>query len=498
MSKYNRIYGRRPVNIQAPEDFWTSALGSLEQNYDRIVAAQERKKADERYAEQQNIAREQRLEEQKRYNQQQDNIMFQQKYNLSIQEYERDKRDFDIALSQIGPERPDLRQKMINKFAEKSYKIPRPDGSFETKVLVPESIKDYTRMQVKTKSEFDDIRESWSELSNEQKILAWPLLKEHNQYFNRDLSFEEEEFNKAKSYIANEKFLNSMSGFLPETYSDEKFESLKAILLQDKEVSDEELKLLAGDISSHIANKEAARKFWSDKQNDIINALSKTKEFETPPDVIENLQKLFDIANKNLNEFYPGMSSSDVAGGGATTKRKLSEEEFAALANQFSKELWGKNVNEINKNQADEIETKISNLTQDEIDKFFPSEVKPIQSAFAKTKNSGLIEDEDKEKKLHEVRRSGLISRTGPPIKDPVTKNYVQPESMGIRVKNSPFTYANKGIIPSDEWPGFKEVSIKEALEHYQKNKSKYKKDKKITSKGFLWRDKEDLTQYPE
>ena len=120
------------------------------------------------------------------------------------------------------------------------------------------------------------------------------------------------------------------------------------------------------------------------------------------------------------------------------------------------------------------------------------------QSAFAKTKNSGLIEDEDKEKKLHEVRRSGLISRTGPPIKDPVTKNYVQPESMGIRVKNSPFTYANKGIIPSDEWPGFKEVSIKEALEHYQKNKSKYKKDKKITSKGFLWRDKEDLTQYPE
>ena len=67
-----------------------------------------------------------------------------------------------------------------------------------------------------------------------------------------------------------------------------------------------------------------------------------------------------------------------------------------------------------------------------------------------------------------------------------------------VAVKESPFTYANKGLIPSDDYPGFKEVSIKEALEHYQKNKSKYKKDKKITSKGFLWRDKEDLTQYPE
>ena len=69
---------------------------------------------------------------------------------------------------------------------------------------------------------------------------------------------------------------------------------------------------------------------------------------------------------------------------------------------------------------------------------------------------------------------------------------------MAKAVKESPFTYANKGLIPSDDYPGFKEVSIKEALEHYQKNKSKYKKDKPIKVSQGLFRNKKDITRYPK
>ena len=69
---------------------------------------------------------------------------------------------------------------------------------------------------------------------------------------------------------------------------------------------------------------------------------------------------------------------------------------------------------------------------------------------------------------------------------------------------SKPKDLQHKGIIPSDKSPGYKKVSIKESLQHYQKNKSKYKKDKPITisTKGiwpfFQGRPDKDLTQYPE
>ena len=83
-------------------------------------------------------------------------------------------------------------------------------------------------------------------------------------------------------------------------------------------------------------------------------------------------------------------------------------------------------------------------------------------------------------------------------VKDPVDLQYKGSKGIAIGVRLSPFTYANKGIIPSDKSPGYKKVSIKEALQHYQKNKSKYKKDKPIKAFQGLFRDRKDLTQYPE
>ena len=43
MGKYDAIRGAGNVTVQAPPDFWTSAKQSFDDDYDRLVAAQERK-----------------------------------------------------------------------------------------------------------------------------------------------------------------------------------------------------------------------------------------------------------------------------------------------------------------------------------------------------------------------------------------------------------------------------------------------------------------------
>ena len=56
--------------IQETPDFWTSALNSFGENYDRLIQAEEMNKQDERYNQQQSIANRERIKEEQRYNEQ--------------------------------------------------------------------------------------------------------------------------------------------------------------------------------------------------------------------------------------------------------------------------------------------------------------------------------------------------------------------------------------------------------------------------------------------
>ena len=49
MARYDAIRGAGNVTVQAPPDFWTSMKQSFDDDYDRLVAAQDKKKAEERY-----------------------------------------------------------------------------------------------------------------------------------------------------------------------------------------------------------------------------------------------------------------------------------------------------------------------------------------------------------------------------------------------------------------------------------------------------------------
>ena len=49
MARYDAIQGAGNVTVNAPPDFWTSAKQSFDDDYDRLVAVQDKKKAEERY-----------------------------------------------------------------------------------------------------------------------------------------------------------------------------------------------------------------------------------------------------------------------------------------------------------------------------------------------------------------------------------------------------------------------------------------------------------------
>jgi len=91
MGKYDAIRGAGNVTVQAPPDFWTSAKQSFDDDYDRLVAAQDKKKAEERYNsetarevqrynEETSTERNRYLEQQKQIKQQQDREDWQYMY----------------------------------------------------------------------------------------------------------------------------------------------------------------------------------------------------------------------------------------------------------------------------------------------------------------------------------------------------------------------------------------------------------------------------------
>jgi hypothetical protein len=509
MGKYDAIRGAGNVTVQAPPDFWTSAKQSFDDDYDRLVAAQERKKAEERYVKES-------TEEQNRYDTEQENIMFQQRQSSAENEYSKAMEEYKLAYEQIGKHNPEMMEKLQRQFG-KEYKIPRQDGTFETRYVVPQSVREFTSSKVQSRKDLDDILDNWDTLSPSQKTAVWPKVKEINRYFTRDLSDYEASAKRAMSYEDNAKLLDTMGNFLPAGYDNKKWTAATELLLKDGEVSEAELKLVASDINANIANRKDAEKFWSEFSSNVMKARSDLK-LDSDPTVIKDLQTMQETALSNLDIYYPGVS-------GRTSIDNSREE----TANKISQKLWGVDFEELTdpekqKKVFEEFQKADAPIEGEEVVEG-EKELDVIGSSFTPMekvkKQRPPITPISKEKKpwiermgFDEYGVQGDVPKfllPEPPgrrgrnaVKDPVDLQYKGSKGIAIGVRLSPFTYANKGIIPSDKSPGYKKVSIKEALQHYQKNKSKYKKDKPITisTKGiwpfFQGRPDKDLTQYPE
>jgi hypothetical protein len=465
MGKYN-VISEGSVNLVYP-DKWATAMEVYNDEMERFdkrqvrAEAQERYdeeqfKEQERYDEQQEISAADRIEEQKRYmakQTNQKNILLRQN---AIDRYNEDKAQYSLITETMDLyKRPELLQE-INKKYDDPYLIPKVDGGHEEWKIVPQELTTITNTQVQTKQDFEDYLESWPTMTKAEKIAIYPKLKEMNTYFNKNLAGYEDSYNRALSHDDNESILDAMGSFLPATYSDEQWEEAKKVLLKDGKVSAGELQVIAADITRHISEKTNAREFWTKWSSDIMQARSKLG-IDSPQTIMQDLHEMSQGALDKMETWYPGVSTMTLSG------------QFSARAREIAQLKYEKDYDNLNENQKIEVTNLVASGWTPE------SETVPYTEP----------EGEPKPMRWEAV-------------KDPVTKTFSPPDGIGIRVKQSPFTYANKGLIPSDEWPGFKEVSIKEALQHYQKNKSKYKKDKKITVSQGLFRDRKDLTQYPD
>ena len=349
MARYDAIQGAGNVTVNAPPDFWTSAKQSFDDDYDRLTLAQQRKKEEQRY-------NSEKLEEQTRYNTQREEAMFQQRYDKAVAEHQAAVADYTLSSEQIPSSSPDM-QGRLNKSYNKEYRIPRKDGTFETRKVVPQAVIDYNTAQVTNKTDFDDTLNNWFKpvtdggLSNKQKIAAWPRIKMLNRVFNEQIEPYEASYKRALSYDGNAKLLDTMGAFLPAGYDATKWEDATKILLKDGEVSEADLKIIANDISSHITNRTDARKFWTNFSSDIMKARGALK-LDSDPTTIRDLQGLSDIALGKLDEWY-GISG-DVGYGGA-----LGKEEYNKKANEVSQRLHGVNIDELEPSQIPGVEEEI-------------------------------------------------------------------------------------------------------------------------------------------
>ena len=264
------------------------------------------------------------------------------------------------------------------------------------------------------------------------------------------------------SHEDNAKLLDTMGNFLPAGYDNEKWTAATEILLKDGEVSDAELKLVAADISANIANRKDAEKFWSEFSSNVMKARGDLK-LDSDPTVIRDLQTMQETALSNLDIYYPGVA------GKVVVPDVVNEETYNKIANEVSQRLHGVNADELEPSQIPGVE--------EEIDRELS---KPIQSGFTTPKD-----EEEKEVPLEEKVKSGLgykfqtfldpEGKAGAPVGksviDPVTGRRDIANNIAVKLKKNPFKYAKKGIIATEEWPYFKEVSVKEALLNYKKSK---------------------------
>ena len=94
--------------IQETPDFWTSALNSFGENYDRLIQAEEMNKQDERYNQQQSIANRERIKEEQRYNEQ--TFTERKRYNeqQKLAKQEKDREEWQYMFEQAKPTQKSL------------------------------------------------------------------------------------------------------------------------------------------------------------------------------------------------------------------------------------------------------------------------------------------------------------------------------------------------------------------------------------------------------
>jgi hypothetical protein len=98
-------------SIESTPDFWTSALSSFGENYDRLVQAKEINKQDERYNQQQSVASDERIKEEQRYNEQTFTERERYSEQQKLAKQEKDREEWQYMFEQVLPTQKSLMYK---------------------------------------------------------------------------------------------------------------------------------------------------------------------------------------------------------------------------------------------------------------------------------------------------------------------------------------------------------------------------------------------------
>jgi len=267
-------------------------------------------------------------------------------------------------------------------------------------------------------------------------------------------------------YKENEEMLNSLDLFMPEGYANRAgFKLIKDTLLQDGKLTDGEMELLAGDISTFIGDKDKAAKFWADWTTNVGDSLGKTDFSKTAPGIISSLKSTYEHGIKNLDKHFPG-----VATGILKTEKDI--KEYNLIAEQLGQDKYGKSFTAGELDEDEKID--IAKLAKIEVDK--ASIAGGIQQRISDLGEKGGWQSTQTEKEAPTTKVETRWEEPGglpAQAKNPVTGKWGPIQNIRAGINNKPRKYAEKGIIASDEYPFYKETTVKEALQSLNGKPSK-------------------------
>ena len=475
-SKYS-VINPGTVKIEEP-DFWSSVneVAGKWLDPEFLNELSQQKEEQRRYDTEQNVARGEREEEQNRYNTKQQQLIHDKKYSQAMSKLERQRA---VAQSEweMAADHPDVQETIAKNWGPKTVSIPQPDGSVKTEHIFPQEWKNLATKKKVIKDTYNDQKKMFAFPVGhddgydtiEKKIAAGRNLQARASQFNEDLSYVQTDLELLNDYKENEEMLNSLDLFMPEGYANRAgFKLIKDTLLQGGGITDAEMELLAGDISTFIGDKDKAAKFWTEWTMNVQGALGDTDITKTAPQIIQALKDTHTHGIKNLDNYFPGVATGIL-------KTEKEQEQYSLMAEQLGKEKYGKSftAGEL----TDEQQIDIAKLAKIEVDK--ASIAGGIEERINALKERGYTDSRATELAKEGAPSTKVETRWEEPgglpgqAKNPVTGKWGPIQNIRAGINNKPRKYAEKGIIASDEYPFYKETTVKEALQSLNGKPSK-------------------------
>jgi hypothetical protein len=462
------------VKLEYP-DFWSSvnevAGKWLDPEFLNQLSQQEEEQR--RYDKEQFIAGQEREEEQNRYNTKQQQLIHDKKYSQAMSKLERQRA---VAQSEweMAADHPDVQEMIAENWGPKTVSIPQPDGSVKTEHIFPQEWKNLATKKKNIKETYDADKENFSFpvghasgfKTVEEKISAGRRLLSRAPQFNEDLSYVQKDLDLLRDYEENLAMLNNLDLFMPEGYTNKPgFKLIKDTLLQGGGITDAEMELLAGDISTFIGDKDKAAKFWADWTKNVGDSLGRTDFSKTAPGIISSLKSTYEHGIKNLDKHFPGVATGIL-------KTEKEKEEFRLIAEQLGQDMYGQSF--IDGELDEEKMNEIAKLAKIEVDK--ASIAGGIQQRIIDLGKKGGWQSTQTEKDVPTTKVETRWEEPGglpAQAKNPVTGKWGPIQNIRAGINNKPRKYAEKGIIASDEYPFYKETTVKEALQSLNGKPSK-------------------------